>query len=156
MKTSPCFDKVKEYRPELSRLLELPEDMQRLWINTKLDQIELMVDCSLPYSRDTVNLLDVDAMLNIREKIKGYTNICCSVSGGSDSDVIIDLLARSTDRFKDIRFVFFDTGLEYSATKKHLEDLEQKYGISIERESSQVNPPLLQGIRTTVPVQEGV
>ena len=30
-------------------------------------------------------------------------------------------------------FVFFDTGLEYAATKEHLDFLEQKYSITIER-----------------------
>jgi 3'-phosphoadenosine 5'-phosphosulfate sulfotransferase (PAPS reductase)/FAD synthetase len=30
-------------------------------------------------------------------------------------------------------YVFFDTGLEYESTKRHLGDLERKYGISIDR-----------------------
>lgn len=33
----------------------------------------------------------------------------------------------------DITYAFFDTGIEYAATKRHLEYLEGRYGISIER-----------------------
>lgn len=31
------------------------------------------------------------------------------------------------------RFAFFNTGVEYRATLEHLKDLEEKYGIQIER-----------------------
>ena len=56
----------------------------------------------------------------------------CSVSGGSDSDIVVDLICKYGFG-KDVDFVFFDTGLEYKATKEHLDDLEEKYGISIRR-----------------------
>jgi hypothetical protein len=38
--------------------------------------------------------------------------------------------------------VFFDTGIEYQATKEHLKWLEQKYGIKIHREKAKVPVPL--------------
>lgn len=59
----------------------------------------------------------------------------CSCSGGSDSDVMVDLLLRcgAKDRTD---FVFFNTGLEYAATFKHIRDLEQKYEIKIRTESA--------------------
>lgn len=63
-----------------------------------------------------------------------YKNILCSVSGGSDSDIMLDLLTR-VDKDKKIKYIWFNTGLEYNATKKHLIYLEKKYNIVIERES---------------------
>ena len=54
----------------------------------------------------------------------------CSVSGGSDSDIVVELCA-TLDTDGKVTYVFFDTGLEFQATKQHLKDLEQKYGIEI-------------------------
>lgn len=59
-----------------------------------------------------------------------YEKIVCSVSGGSDSDVMLDICFRC-DKDKKIDYVWFDTGLEYQATKDHLKELERKYGIEI-------------------------
>ena len=63
-----------------------------------------------------------------------YKNIACSISGGSDSDVMLDIIY-NCDKDKKVHYIWFDTGLEYGATKKHLLYLENKYGIKIERES---------------------
>lgn len=62
-----------------------------------------------------------------------HNNIVCSISGGSDSDVMLDLLERSNQGLdKNITYVFFNTGLEYQATKDHLKELEKKYNIEIQ------------------------
>lgn len=61
-----------------------------------------------------------------------YKNIACSVSGGADSDVMMDLVYK-VNRGKNVNYIFFDTGLEYDATKRHLKYLEEKYNITIER-----------------------
>ena len=71
---------------------------------------------------------------------KGGKNVCCSVSGGADSDILIDLCERAEPHF--VSYVFFDTGIEYQATKEHLDWLEQKYGIEIHREKAKVPVPL--------------
>jgi 3'-phosphoadenosine 5'-phosphosulfate sulfotransferase (PAPS reductase)/FAD synthetase len=70
-----------------------------------------------------------DSFLVTNNKIKRYEKILCSVSGGSDSDIMMDLFCR-IDKSK-VTFVFFDTGLEYQATKDHLKELEAKYNIEI-------------------------
>ena len=70
---------------------------------------------------------------------KGYSNIWVSVSGGSDSDIMIDICSRL---HANVQYVFFDTGIEYAATIKHLDFLEQKYGIIIHREDALVPVPL--------------
>ena len=59
-----------------------------------------------------------------------YKNILCAISGGSDSDVMLDICFRC-DKDKKIDYVWFNTGLEYQATKDHLKYLEKKYGIKI-------------------------
>lgn len=59
-----------------------------------------------------------------------YKRIVCSISGGSDSDDMLDICYRC-DKDNKIDYVWFDTGLEYQATKDHLKYLEEKYGIKI-------------------------
>lgn len=61
-----------------------------------------------------------------------YKKILATISGGSDSDVMLDILAKC-DKSKKIEYVWCNTGLEYQATKDHLEDLEKRYGITINR-----------------------
>lgn len=56
----------------------------------------------------------------------------CSISGGSDSDIVLDLIHK-VDEDGKVKYFWIDTGLEYSATKEHLDFLEQKYDITIER-----------------------
>lgn len=59
-----------------------------------------------------------------------YSKIICTVSGGSDSDIVVDICTKC-DKDRKIDYVWFDTGLEYQATKDHLKELEEKYGIEI-------------------------
>ena len=59
-----------------------------------------------------------------------YNSILCSISGGSDSDDMLDIVWRC-DKDNKVTYVWFDTGLEYQATKDHLKYLEQKYNIKI-------------------------
>ena len=61
-----------------------------------------------------------------------HDNIACSVSGGKDSDIMLDIITK-LDPERKVRYIWFNTGLEYQATKRHLDYLEQKYGIKIER-----------------------
>ena len=62
--------------------------------------------------------------------IRDHEKIMCSVSGGWDSDIMLDLIIRCGGKEKTT-FCFFDTGLEYDATKQHIEYLEERYGIKI-------------------------
>lgn len=59
-----------------------------------------------------------------------YEKEVCTISGGSDSDVMLDIVWRC-DKDKKVEYVWFDTGLEYQATKDQLKFLEDKYGITI-------------------------
>lgn len=73
--------------------------------------------------------------------LNSYKNPVCSISGGSDSDVMLDLLERVRNGRK-ITYVFFDTGIEYQATKNHLNDLEAQYGIEIVRRRAKKPVPV--------------
>lgn len=68
-------------------------------------------------------------------------NIVCSVSGGSDSDIVMDIVTK-LDSEKKVKYVFFDTGIEYQATKDHLGFLEKKYGVEIQRVKAKTPVPV--------------
>lgn len=61
-----------------------------------------------------------------------YKRVVCSISGGSDSDVLLDIISKC-DIAKKVSYLFVDTGLEYQATRDHLSYLEERYGVSINR-----------------------
>ena len=67
--------------------------------------------------------------------------ILVSVSGGSDSDIVVDLVERHKGD-ANVKYVWFNTGLEYEATKRHLIYLENRYGIQIERMNAVMPVPL--------------
>ena len=73
------------------------------------------------------------ALLTTYHKLNhgNYKKVLCSISGGSDSDIIIDMVSLC-DNNNIVDYVFFDTGLEYEATKEHIKYLEKKYNISIQ------------------------
>ncbi len=82
------------------------------------------------------NLAIVDAIAKCHAQVRRHRKIMASVSGGSDSDIMLDLLIRCGGKDKTT-FVFFNTGLEYEATKRQIKYLNEKYGIEI-----QVIPPV--------------
>lgn len=83
--------------------------------------------------KDDINIVDsfvkADSVINNPH----YKSILCSVSGGSDSDIMLDLIYR-VDLSKKVKYIWFNTGMEYQATKDHLDYLEEKYDIEIIRE----------------------
>ena len=70
-----------------------------------------------------------------------YEVVLVSISGGSDSDDILDICWH-VDRSKKCKYIWFDTGLEYKATRDHLNYLENKYNIQIIREKPITPIPL--------------
>lgn len=79
------------------------------------------------------NLNIVNSLLKTKSVLGRHRKICVAVSGGSDSDILIELVEQCKHDFNEISYVFYDTGLEYEATKIHLEKLEFKYNIIINR-----------------------
>lgn len=82
------------------------------------------------------NLTIQDSLGKCLQQVRYHERILAGISGGWDSDLLVDHLIRCGGKDKTT-FVFYNTGLEYEATKRHLRFLEQKYGINIE-----VVPPI--------------
>ena len=78
------------------------------------------------------NFVIKNALATCLEHVMSHNHILCPVSGGADSDVMVDMLIRCGAKDKT-DFVFIDTGIEYEATKEHLGYLEEKCGITIKR-----------------------
>ena len=74
-------------------------------------------------------------------RLKQYPNAICSYSGGSDSDIMLDLIERTRKMFNlpPIKYVFFNTGLEMDATKRHVKETAEKYCVEIEEIRPKVN-----------------
>ena len=66
-------------------------------------------------------------------RLREHPNAICSYSGGSDSDIMIDLIerTRAMSNLPPIKYVFFNTGLEMKATKDHVKAIAEKYGVEI-------------------------
>ena len=64
--------------------------------------------------------------------LDGSKKYAVAVSGGSDSDIVVDFIHQCGVQ-DNISYLFYDTGLEYEATKEHLDYLEKRYGIHIDR-----------------------
>lgn len=71
-----------------------------------------------------------------------YNKIMVSVSGGADSDIVIDMIEKCGYEKGLVNYVFFDTGLEYLATKTHLTELERKYNINIDKYHAKCPVPM--------------
>lgn len=78
----------------------------------------------------TNNFTILDGYAKAHSVIQRYNTPVCSISGGSDSDIMLDMIHKLDEDGK-VKYFWLDTGLEYQATKEHLAELEQKYGIEI-------------------------
>ena len=69
----------------------------------------------------------------IAKHLKEHPRAMCSYSGGSDSDIMIDLIERVRGIFDlpPVDYAFFNTGLEMEATKRHVRETAEKYGVEI-------------------------
>ncbi len=77
----------------------------------------------------------------IAKRLRQHPKAICSYSGGADSDILIDLIERTRKIFNlpPVRYVFFNTGLEMKATKDHVKEVAEKYGVTIEECRPKVN-----------------
>ena len=69
----------------------------------------------------------------IARRLKEHPKAICSYSGGSDSDIMIDMIeqVRKIYSLPPVDYCFFNTGLEMDATKRHVRETAQKYGVEI-------------------------
>lgn len=84
----------------------------------------------------------------IAKRLKQHPKAICSYSGGSDSDIMIDLIEKTRELFNlpPVKYVFFNTGLEMKATKDHVKSTAEKYGVEIEEVRPKIN--IVQASRT--------
>lgn len=70
----------------------------------------------------------------IARMLREHPKAICSYSGGADSDIMIHLIetTRNIFRLPPVKYVFFNTGLEMKATKDHVKQTAEKYGVEIE------------------------
>ena len=78
----------------------------------------------------------------IMTRLKQHPNAICSYSGGSDSDIMIDLIETArkiAPSLPKVKYVFFNTGLEMKAIKDHVKETATKYGVEIEECRPKIN-----------------
>ena len=77
----------------------------------------------------------------IARRLREHPNAICSYSGGADSDIMIDLIERTRKmhRLPPVKYAFFNTGLEMKATRDHVKEVAEKYGVEIETFRPKVN-----------------
>ena len=100
------------------------------WIDAK----KTKVGYEIPMTRYFYEYTAPEAIESIIvQRLKEHPNAICSYSGGSDSDIMIDLIERARKMFllPPVHYAFFNTGLELQATKDHVKATEKKYGVKI-------------------------
>lgn len=80
---------------------------------------------ALPTADLQAKVIQAKRVLDLNEKI------IVSVSGGADSDCMVDWLWH-LDVQKKCRYFFVDTGMEMQSQKDQIQYLQQRYGITIE------------------------
>ena len=102
-----------------------------------------MVDMNALLDSAPRNMHIYDTLLKAPSVLGRHLKCAVSVSGGSDSDIVMDLIELVKPDFCELVYVFFDTGLEYAATKRHLDELEQKYSVTIIRRRPRKTIPVV-------------
>lgn len=93
------------------------------------------------YPEAKEHIVFIDAFSKAKSVLKKSKVAVCSVSGGADSDVMLDILEKVKGPENEIHYVWFDTGLELDATKEHIDYLEDKYKITIDRMKPKYSVP---------------
>lgn len=77
----------------------------------------------------------------VARRLREHPKAICSYSGGSDSDIMLDMIERVRKMFDlpPVHYCFFNTGLEMAATKRHVKEQEEKYGVTITEYRPQKN-----------------
>lgn len=84
----------------------------------------------------------------IMTHLRRHPKAICSYSGGADSDIMIGLIETAREiapSLPPVKYVFFNTGLEMQATKDHVKETAEKYGVEIEEVRPKVG--IVQAVR---------
>lgn len=82
-----------------------------------------------------------NAFAKTQQHLATHEKPLCKISGGADSDIMLDIVSKADTQGK-VSYVFFNTGIEYDATKRHLDYLRQKYGVEIKEYKATLPVPL--------------
>lgn len=76
----------------------------------------------------------------VAQRLTEHPNAICSYSGGSDSDILIDIIERTRKAFDlpPVNYVFFNTGLEMKATQEHVDDIARTYEVEIMKKRPEI------------------
>jgi len=102
-------------------------DLIRPEIHSASDAKQFMYSCG---SRN-ISLFDMFEKSASILTNTAYKNIYVSYSGGADSDIMLALCEMIAPG--KCKYIWFDTGMEYEATKEHIVEVEKKYGVTIEK-----------------------
>lgn len=77
----------------------------------------------------------------IARRLIEHPNAMCSYSGGSDSDIMLHLIesVRKIFNLRPVAYYFFETGLEMSATRRHVKEQAERYGVEIKTVRPKMN-----------------
>ena len=78
----------------------------------------------------------------IMTRLRQHPKAICSYSGGSDSDILIDLIETArkiAPSLPKVDYIFFNTGLEMKATKDHVKETAEKYQVEIKEVRPDIN-----------------
>ena len=78
----------------------------------------------------------------VMQRLREHPKAICSYSGGADSDILMPLIEQCREMLPTlppVKYVFFNTGLEMKATKDHVKEMAEKYGVEIETIRPKVN-----------------
>lgn len=78
----------------------------------------------------------------VMTRLRQHPKAICSYSGGSDSDILIDIIEMArkiVPSLPKVDYVFFNTGLEMKAIKDHVKETSEKYGVEIREVRPDVN-----------------
>lgn len=70
----------------------------------------------------------------IMTRLRQHPKASCSYSGGSDSDILLDLIEscrKIAPSLPEVTYHFFNTGLEMKAIKDHVKEQAEKYKVNI-------------------------
>lgn len=70
----------------------------------------------------------------IAKRLREHPNAMCSYSGGSDSDIMLHMIenVRKIFNLPPVKYFFFETGLEMEATRRHVRETAELYGVDIQ------------------------
>ena len=108
-------------------MTEMREEKQNRYRSRVYTDRPAYADFETPHKFQTIQGI-------IMRRLTEHPKAVCSYSGGADSDILLHMIEQARKvlpSLKPVQYVFFNTGLEMKATKDHIKEMEDKYGVEI-------------------------